>query len=100
MPHNHKSTTNPERFIHFRPPQGINEKYSAATIFLRKEADNIWRASVALCWKLDQFCRETGRKNARRHYFLKKPSSIRELGEHFNMHKAIQFAIEKANESI
>lgn len=72
-----KSTTHEERFLHVKDLP-VESKYSVATVFARKEVNAAitpngvvdgWFASVAFCWKTDQFSREQGRQNARRIYF-------------------------------
>ena len=89
-----KSTTHEERFVHVKDLP-IESKYGAATVFARKEPNSCivipgklidgWYASVAFCWKTDQFSREQGRQNARRLYFRTnaklKPYYV---GEDFN----------------
>lgn len=96
-PHAHRSTTHKERFVHLRPKEGLSPKFSAATIFLREEYPEdetkpaFWFGSISLCWKLDQFNRETGRKNARRHYFEGK---IIPIGPTLNLNEAIKIILQ------
>jgi len=86
----HKSTTHDERYIHITNLWG-SLKYKAATIFARQE-NGEWFMAVALCWKVDQFCRATGRQNARRNYFKGNKQS---LGITFEYDKAVARAFER-----
>jgi hypothetical protein len=75
--HTYKSTTHDERYIHLRDLK--SEKYQAATVFARNEpheGQDEWYASLALCWRKDQFCREIGRDSARRHYFAEPMNRV------------------------
>lgn len=85
--HTFKSTTHDERFVHLR--NLASEKYQAATVFVRNEpADgrDEWYASLAICWRKDQFCREIGRDSARRHYFA-EPLNRQFIGNIFDYEK-------------
>lgn len=61
-----KSTTHRERFFHM---QFDHPKYRGATVFAREEGPGVWQSAIALCSVQDNFCRATGRTQARRHYF-------------------------------
>ena len=94
----YKSTTHEERFTHIR--EGLqSDKYGAATVFTRKEADGLWYAAVALCHKADQFDRSRGRKNARRNYFKNTYGAVRVLsciGGKWDFYFVLQYAIYRA----
>lgn len=98
-PRQFKSTTHEERFLHVRGLPA-DSKYSIATVFARKETNpsllssDGWYASVAFCWKKDQFSREQGRQNARRLYFRPHAKSRPKpcyLGPDFNYEIAETF---------
>jgi len=67
QPHPHKSTTHAERYVHFRNVK--SDKFSAVTVFARKEGNGIWYYTLSYCVKQDMFSRCMGRKIARRAYF-------------------------------
>jgi hypothetical protein len=97
--HPHRSTTHLERFVHIRPEHGLNDKYASATIFARQEQDGKWYAARALCWNIDQFNKETGRKNARRHYFEHKALRY-QLGSEFKITPTIQLVLADFKEQV
>lgn len=77
-----KSDTHEERYFHIKPNDVweamFSENYTdvyfpcqAATVFYRKEQSG-WHGAIALCSWVDNFCRATGRKVARRKYFIAK----------------------------
>lgn len=72
----HKSTTHPEKYFHTQFQD--DPKFRGASVFARKEEDG-WYAAVAFCSINDNFCRATGRTQARRKYFQK--GQARPLGE-------------------
>ena len=97
--HPHRSITHKERYLHLPLMETTSKKYSHATIFARQENDKIWYATISLCWRVDQFCRETGRKHARRHYFDKK-HIVYVLGEFFQQQMLVNLAVEKVKGEI
>ena len=66
----YKSTTHKEKFFH---EQFNHPKFKGVTIFAREEKEiefaDGWYASIAFCNNHDNFCRATGRNQARRRYF-------------------------------
>ena len=78
--HPHKSLTHEEKFFHIGPIGTNKKSYNGATVFMRREDDFLWYASVALCSSQDQFCRRTGRSAARRNYFAGKRNALHAPG--------------------
>lgn len=62
----HKSITHREKYFHYRPR---GEVVNGATLFARQESNGLWYGAVSFCSLSDNFCRKTGRTQARRKYF-------------------------------
>lgn len=70
--HPHRSTKVPEYFFHMRNvsiPRRNGRVVSDVTAFVRRGPDGVLYAAFAECDQRDQFCREAGRRTARRKWF-------------------------------